>query len=159
MLTIQSFSGIYKLEASQYLNISMEQAWQFFSSPANLVKITPPFMGFKITSGIPVPMYPGQMITYRVSPIPGFTTSWVTEITHVTGNEYFVDEQRFGPYRLLHHEHNFHKQAEGVMMTDRVFYKLPFGFLGRIAHALFVRGQLEKIFRFREDFLLKNELQ
>ena len=153
MITIRSFSGIYLLEASQYLNIPMEKAWQFFSSPGNLAKITPPFMGFRITSGSPAPMYPGQIITYKVSPFPGLTTNWVTEITHVTENEYFVDEQRFGPYRLWHHEHYFKAAGEGVVMTDRVYYKLPFGIFGRLAHALFVRKQLEKIFLFRIDFL------
>lgn len=168
MITFKSLSGIYLLETSQYLNISMEEAWQFFSSPGNLSLITPSHMGFRITSGSPGRMYPGQIITYRVSPFRGYTTNWVTEITHVSEyglsmdtiyrvhtHPYFVDEQRIGPYSLWHHEHHFQKQEEGILMTDRVYYRLPFGILGKIAHALFVRRQLLKIFLFREAYLQK----
>jgi ligand-binding SRPBCC domain-containing protein len=157
MITFKSLSGIYLLEASQYLNISMEEAWQFFSSPDNLSLITPSRMGFRITSGTPAVMYPGQIITYRVSPFWGFTTNWVTEITHVSPSRLFVDEQRLGPYRLWHHEHHFEKKDKGILMTDRVYYRLPFGFLGQIVHALFVRRQLKKIFLFREAYLQKWE--
>jgi ligand-binding SRPBCC domain-containing protein len=157
MITFKSLSGIYLLEASQYLNISMEEAWQFFSSPGNLSLITPSRMGFRITSGTPAVMYSGQIITYRVSPFWGFTTNWVTEITHVSPNRLFVDEQRIGPYRLWHHEHHFEKQDKGILMTDRVYYRLPFGFLGQIVHALFVRRQLENIFLFRKAYLQKWE--
>ena len=155
MITFQSLSGAYLLETSQYLTISMEEAWQFFSSPGNLSLITPSRMGFRITSGTAEQMYPGQLITYRVSPFRGFTTNWVTEITHVTAKRYFVDEQRVGPYSLWHHEHHFQQQGEAILMTDRVYYRLPFGILGKIAHALFLRRQLEKIFLFREAYLHK----
>jgi len=155
MVTFQSHSGIYTLEVRQFINCSMDEAWLFFSSPGNLSKITPSHMGFQITSGAPAKMAPGQIITYRVSPFPGFTTNWVTEITHVSEGKYFVDEQRFGPYRMWHHEHHFEAQGEGVLMTDRVSYKLPFGWLGKLAHALFVKRQLQQIFAFREEFLDK----
>jgi ligand-binding SRPBCC domain-containing protein len=112
-------------------------------------------MGFKITSGTPTKMYSGQIITYKVSPFPGVKTNWVTEITHVSAGSFFVDEQRFGPYRMWHHEHHFEVQNDGVLMTDRVSYKLPLGFLGRIAHLLFVKNQLKQIFEYREIFLEK----
>lgn len=157
MITFKSLSGIYLLEASQHLNISMEEAWQFFSSPGNLSLITPSHMGFRITSGTPAAMYPGQIISYKVSPFLGYTTNWVTEITHVFPDRFFVDEQRSGPYKIWHHEHHFEKQGEGILMTDRVYYKLPFGLFGRIAHTLFVRKQLEKIFLFRDAYLNKWE--
>ncbi|HEY3372276.1 MAG TPA: SRPBCC family protein [Prolixibacteraceae bacterium] len=153
MVTFQSHSGIYTLEVQQLLSSSLDEAWDFFSSPANLARITPPHMGFLITSGTPAPMYPGQIITYRVSPFPGITTNWITEITHVSKNRYFVDEQRFGPYRMWHHEHHFEAQGQGVLMTDRVSYKLPLGVFGRMAHFLFVRKQLEQIFAFRKQYL------
>ena len=149
MITFQSHSGIYTLEVKQFLNISLNEAWDFFSSPGNLSKITPEHMGFIITSGIQVKMYPGQIITYKVVPFPGFKTNWVTEITHVTDHSFFVDEQRFGPYRMWHHEHHFEVQDGGVLMTDRVSYKLPFGIFGRIAHGLFVKTQLRQIFEYR----------
>ena len=149
MISFKSHSGIYTLEVIQFLNISLAEAWDFFSSPDNLSKITPDHMGFIITSGTPGKMYPGQIITYKVAPFPGLKTNWVTEITHVTDQSFFVDEQRFGPYRMWHHEHHFEAQRNGVLMTDRVSYKLPFGIFGRIAHALFVRRQLKQIFEFR----------
>jgi len=153
MIVFQSHSGIYRLEVKQYLKISMREAWDFFSSPGNLSKITPVHMRFNITSGTPLKMYTGQIITYKVSPIRGIQTNWVTEISHVAEESFFVDEQRFGPYRMWHHEHHFETHGEGVMMTDRVSYKLPMGFLGRIAHSLFVKKQLKNIFMFREEIL------
>ena len=153
MITIKSHSGIYTLEAKQFIGIPIAEAWDFFSSPGNLSKITPEHMGFIITSGAAGKMYTGQIITYKVSPFTGFTTNWVTEITHVSEGCFFVDEQRFGPYSMWHHEHHFEVQGKGVLMTDRVSYKLPFGFLGRIAHFIFVKKQLRQIFEFREKFL------
>ena len=149
MIAFKSHSGIHTLEADQFLNIPLAEAWDFFSSPGNLPKITPEHMGFKITSGTPAKMYPGQMITYNVSPFPGFKTSWVTEITQVREHSFFVDEQRFGPYQMWHHEHHFEVQDEGVLMIDRVSYKLPLGLLGLIANAMFVRRQLNRIFDYR----------
>ena len=155
MIQFKSHSGIYTLVVAQFLKISLFEAWDFFSSPDNLSKITPEHMGFKITSGTPEKMYPGQIITYNVSPFPGVKTNWVTEITYVSECSFFVDEQRFGPYRMWHHEHHFEVQNDGVLMTDRVSYKLPLGFLGRIAHSLFVKNQLKQIFEYREIFLEK----
>lgn len=98
-------------------------------------------------------MYPGQLITYTISPILGIPIFWMTEITHVKAKEYFVDDQRFGPYALWNHSHFFKAVPGGVEMTDLVQYKLPLGFIGRIGHALFVKKQLEDIFSFREKKL------
>ena len=156
MISFRQHSGVYTLEVSQFLKIDMNEAWKFFSSPENLATITPPGMGFVITSGQPEKMFPGQIITYKVSPFPGFVTNWITEITHVLAGSYFVDEQRFGPYQMWHHIHRFEEKQSGVLMTDQVSYKLPFGFIGRIAHGLFVKAQLKRIFEFREQKL--NEL-
>lgn len=149
MMSTKTHSGIYTLEVKRFMKISMKEAWDFFSSPSNLSNITPEHMGFIITSGTTGEMYPGQIITYKVSPFTGYTTNWVTEITHVSDGLFFVDEQRFGPYKMWHHEHHFEIQGDGVLMTDRVSYKLPFGILGRMAHALFVRKQLKHIFEYR----------
>lgn len=153
MISFRQHSGVYTLEVSQFLKIDMNEAWKFFSSPENLATITPLGMGFVITSGQPEKMFPGQIITYKVSPFPGFVTNWVTEITHVLAGSYFVDEQRFGPYQMWHHIHRFEEKQSGVLMTDQVSYKLPFGFIGRIAHGLFVKAQLKRIFEFREQKL------
>jgi ligand-binding SRPBCC domain-containing protein len=153
MMSIRTHSGIYTLEVKRFMKISANEAWDFFSSPSNLSNITPEHMGFNITSLPSGVMYPGQIITYKVSPFPGYTTNWVTEITHVSEGLFFVDEQRFGPYKMWHHEHHFETLRDGVLMTDRVSYKLPFGIFGRLAHTLFVRKQLKQIFEYREECL------
>jgi len=98
-------------------------------------------------------MFAGQIIVYKLSPLKGYTTEWVTEITHVKNGEYFIDEQRFGPYALWHHKHSLTPIEGGVLMHDVVHYKLPLGFLGRIAHALFVKKQIQNIFDYRTQQL------
>ena len=94
-------------------------------------------------------MYPGMIITYKVSPLLNVPLDWCTEITQVEHLRYFVDEQREGPYRFWHHQHHIEAIEGGTLMTDIVSYRLPMGVLGRIAHALFVKKQLEGIFEFR----------
>lgn len=155
MLQFSRHSGIYTLEVEQELPIDIEKAWDFFSNPANLEKITPEYMRFQITSKMPDKVYPGLIITYRVSPLPGVRMNWVTEITHVEENKFFVDEQRFGPYAMWHHEHHFRATDAGVTMLDKLSYKLPLGWLGHLAHRLFVRRQLKNIFDFRKSNLNK----
>ncbi|RIV45974.1 SRPBCC family protein [Flagellimonas pelagia] len=141
---------LYQLHAKQALPISKKEAWEFLSNPRNLKTITPKHMGFDILSGANKNMYPGQIIQYRVKPFPFFNTKWVTEITHVRDGDYFVDEQRFGPYALWHHKHFLKEIPGGVEMEDVVDYKIPFGFLGSLAQTLFIKKQLETIFLFRE---------
>jgi ligand-binding SRPBCC domain-containing protein len=132
------------------LPVTLEEAWAFFSSPRNLANITPEKLGFQIISAHHgVTMYPGQIIEYTVRPLIGIPLYWMTEITHVEDQVYFVDEQRFGPYSLWHHQHHFKAVEGGVEMTDIVHYKLPMGFLGGIAHGLFVKKQLQGIFDYR----------
>jgi ligand-binding SRPBCC domain-containing protein len=116
---------IYRLKTIQNLPITQNEAWDFLSDPKNLKRITPDYMGFKIVSGIADRMYAGQIIQYIVTPILGIPTSWVTEITHVKEGEYFVDEQRFGPYALWHHKHFIKPINKGVEMIDIVDYKIP----------------------------------
>lgn len=127
----------------------MQEAWDFLSDPNNLKTITPDYMGFEIQSGADRAMYPGQIIEYLVSPVLGIKTRWVTEITHVQNLEYFVDEQRFGPYALWHHKHFIKKIDGGVEMEDIVHYKVPFGILGRLVHPILVKPKLQKIFEYR----------
>ena len=149
MVSIKSHSGIYTLEAEQQLPMSLEEAWEFFSSPENLVKITPDHMNFRITSGQPKKMHTGQIISYKVSPFPGINSNWVTEITHVDYLNFFVDEQRYGPYSMWHHEHIFEANESGVLMRDKVSYKLPLGLLGRLMHPIMVKKKLMQIFQYR----------
>jgi ligand-binding SRPBCC domain-containing protein len=147
---------IYNLKRTQFLPISIETAWEFFSNPANLSKITPEHMGFKILymSGGPK-MYPGQIIRYVIRVLPGIPMSWTTEITHVHEPHYFIDEQRFGPYALWHHQHHFREVDGGVEMTDEVNYAIPFGPLGRLANRLFVEREVNRIFEHRYSVLEK----
>ncbi|MDX1365175.1 SRPBCC family protein [Arenibacter latericius] len=144
---------LYQLHSRQTLPITKERAWKFLIDPNNLKVITPNAMGFNILSGGDVPMFPGQIIQYTVSPFPGYTTKWVTEITHIREGEYFVDEQRFGPYSLWHHKHFITEVTGGVEMEDIIDYKLPFGFLGQIVHPILVKRQLQKIFDYRREKL------
>jgi len=141
---------IYTLRAKQSLPISKQQAWDFLSEPRNLKMITPDYMGFNIVSGADRPMFAGQIIQYMVTPLMGIKTTWITEITHVDEGRYFVDEQRFGPYALWHHKHFIREIEGGVEMEDIVDYKLPFGFIGRLAHPFLVKPKLKEIFEYRK---------
>ena len=145
--------SLYK---KQFLPISAQSAWEFFSDSANLATITPPEMGFETLSGDDRKIFPGQVIVYNVRPMLGIRMRWVTEITNVIDGAYFVDEQRFGPYAFWHHKHFFHEVEGGVEMEDLIHYKLPMGFLGNLLHGVLVRPKLEKIFAYRETVL--NEL-
>ena len=150
MIHFKKHSGIYTLTAKQTIDVSLEKAWGFFSSPENLEKITPPHMGFKITTKVDKRAYAGQIITYKVGILPGIKLSWVTEITQVKDKEFFIDEQRFGPYAMWHHEHWFKELPNGkTLMEDKISYKIPFGILGHFAQLIFIKKQLKEIFEHR----------
>lgn len=141
------------MHTKQRLPISLQEAWDFFSSPKNLKEITPDYMGFHIRSEYDGKMYPGQIIEYTVKPILGIPMYWMTEITQVKELEFFIDEQRVGSYNMWHHQHFFREVEGGVEVEDIVHYRLPLGPLGNIAHALFVKKQLQGIFDHRHQFL------
>lgn len=148
--------AVYQLYEEMELPASPEQVWDFISSPENLKEITPDYMGFVIsTPNLPKKIYPGLMISYKVSPLLGIKMNWLTEITQVKEPYYFVDEQRAGPYALWHHEHRLSPTDRGVLMIDLVTYRPPGGPLGDLARRLFIRKQLEGIFRYREEALGK----
>jgi len=141
---------LYQFKSTQKIPATIEQVWDFMSSPRNLKKITPPYMGFDITNEpLPEKMYAGMIITYKVSPMINIPMTWVTEITHVRDQEYFVDEQRVGPYAIWHHQHLLEKIENGVLMSDIVSYQPPMGFLGAIANTLFIKNKLTEIFDYR----------
>lgn len=149
--------GFYQFKRTQIFNHSVEQLWDFISSPQNLKAITPDYMGFDIISkDIPAKMYEGMIISYKVSPMLGIKTTWVTEITHVEDKKYFVDEQRVGPYKIWHHQHFLEQTTEGTLMTDIVSYKPPLGILGNLANELVIKRKLDEIFNYRTKVL--NEL-
>ena len=148
---------IYELKREQVLKSDLDTIWDFVSSPKNLPRITPTYMNFNITSKeLPKKMYPGMLISYTVTPVLGIPMSWLTEITQVADKRYFVDEQRYGPYAMWHHQHFIEPHKDGVLMKDIVTYKLPLGILGRLAHWLFVKRQLSSIFNYR--FLKMEEI-
>ena len=142
------------LKTKQKLGVDLENAWDFFSSPKNLKEITPSYMGFDITSGNQdEKIYPGMIITYKVSPLLNIPMTWMTEITQVSAGRYFIDEQLSGPYKIWHHQHHFREIEGGVEMIDILHYKAPLGFLGNLAENLIVRKKVKEIFDFREQKL------
>ena len=141
---------LYHLRQQQFLPLSLPEAWAFFSSPGNLADITPATMAFQIQHiSREDKVYPGQLISYRIRIFPGVWVNWLTEITQVKEEAYFIDDQRFGPYAFWHHQHFFRAVTGGVEMVDEVNYGLPFAWIGRLAHAIFVRKQLKAIFAHR----------
>ena len=144
---------IYTLHKTQKLPITKAEAWEFLSDPKNLSRLTPPQMKFTILSGADRPMYAGQVIQYRVSPLPGITSKWVSEITHLDRGNYFVDLQLYGPYAFWHHKHFIHEIEGGVQMEDIIDYKVPLGWLGQLVHPLLVKPKLEAIFDYRKSKL------
>ncbi len=145
---------VYTLKRTQFLPISLEEAWDFFSTPRNLKEITPGHMKFdiKYISGGDR-MYAGQLIRYIVYVLPGMPVRWTTEITHVKEPHYFVDEQRFGPYAMWHHQHHFKEVDGGIEMMDEVNYAIPFGWIGQLTNWLFVSRKVNTIFDYRFEVL------
>jgi ligand-binding SRPBCC domain-containing protein len=148
---------MYILERQQRVTASMEQAWAFLQNPANLDRITPTDLRFRIVTEVPEVMYNGLIVEYKITiPLLG-THTWVTEIKHIREGYSFVDEQRLGPYRFWYHYHEIRPEEEGVLLIDRVFYQPPFGPLGRLLHFLYIKKTLERIFAYRrgrlEDYL------
>jgi ligand-binding SRPBCC domain-containing protein len=139
----------YRIEHHQLLPTELEPAWRFFSDPTRLPLITPAWLDFTMTSQVPATIYPGLIMTYRIRPVGGIAIPWVSEITQVQAPQYFVDEQRSGPYRFWHHQHHLTVVEGGVKVVDIVHYRLPFGLAGMAMHALWVKRRLDEIFRFR----------
>ena len=140
----------FQFTQTQKIPANIDTIWDFISSPANLKEITPSYMGFEVTSNSGSnKMYAGMIITYIVKPVLGIPMKWMTEISQVKDKEYFVDEQRMGPYKLWHHQHKIEAIDGGVLMTDIVTYIPPFGFIGTVANASFIRNQLHQIFDYR----------
>lgn len=156
MVEKQKGRGIMKpftLDRTQILPITLETAWEFFSNPSNLARITPPDMDFRITSPPQNGMYAGQIITYTLRPLLRVSVDWTTEITHVESPYFFVDEQRFGPYRFWHHQHRFRIVEGGVEMYDLVHYLLSHDQLAGLVNRLFVAPRLKRIFDYRSRAL------
>lgn len=149
--------SIHRLQAVQTVPVPLAEAWDFFSDPRNLAVITPPWLGFTLTTpDIPQRMYPGMLISYTVRPIGPIPVRWLTEITHVEPGTYFVDEQRAGPYAFWHHEHHFRATAEGgTEVRDLVHYAAPLGLLGDLVVRFQVRPKLDEIFAYRRRVIAR----
>ncbi len=146
---------IYELKQTQFLPVNIAAAWEFFANPKNLDLMTPPWLKFEITSSVDEKMFSGQIITYKITTLFGIPQTWVTEIKEVKEPNYFIDEQRFGPYKFWHHKHILKETEGGAELIDLVHYALPFGWIGRMVHQFVVKNKLKKIFEFRYAFLEK----
>ena len=148
---------VHVLEDEQVLPIPLEEAWAFFSDVRNLDEITPKEMGFRTEyasgDGGEGKVFPGQIIVHRVEVFPGVWLRWVTEIKLVEDGRCFVDEQRSGPYKFWHHRHSFEEKDGGTLVRDTVHYAMPFGPIGEIIHALFIRKKTEWLFQKRRELL------
>lgn len=150
------------LRQEQFLPISINEAWEFFSSPKNLNQVTPKELNFEITSEIPDKMYEGLIISYKIKPMLSIKVNWHTEITHIKQFEYFIDEQRKGPYKIWHHEHHFKEVEGGIIMTDLLYYDIGKSIFGWIAGKLFVNKKVKEIFDYRyhalENYFEKKDM-
>ncbi len=144
--------NVYRLECTVFLPVSLREAFAFFESPYNLARITPPWLNFRITSEERIEMRKGAEITYQIRWL-GIPLNWKTLITDYEPPFFFVDEQVAGPYALWRHRHSFKPTEHGTMVSDCVEYALPLGSVGRLAHRLGVKRQLEQIFDYRQKVL------
>lgn len=145
---------MHQFRTEQFLPIDITKAWAFFSSPQNLSVITPPEMDFNILTKLNGEnIYEGMKIDYTVKPLFGIKVNWQTEIINVMFQSYFTDRQIIGPYKVWEHTHSFMEKENGVLMSDVVNYKLPFGFLGRIVERVVVRRKINAIFNYRKYIL------
>jgi ligand-binding SRPBCC domain-containing protein len=141
----------YRLTREQWLPKPLEETFAFFSRPENLEEITPPFLQFHIVRA-ESELHAGSLIEYRLR-VRGLPMCWTSEITNWEPPHRFVDTQVRGPYALWRHQHVFVAENDGTRISDDVEYALPFGFVGRLAHALLVRTDVEKIFEYRQQKL------
>lgn len=142
---------VHYLHREQVISAPVRQMWHYFCDPKNLNEITPPDMNFEIIQGGDMEMYEGQIIEYRVEFLRGVRSLWLTEISHVRDDAYFVDEQRVGPYRFWYHEHIFDVHPKGTKMTDHVTYVVPFGIMGDLMNLVWISKRLKYIFDFRRQ--------
>jgi len=144
---------IHRIQQSQFLPLTLDEAWLFFATPKNLEAMTPPFLNFRILSDVPDVVHSGLMIEYRIRAVFGIPMRWLTEIKHVEKRTRFVDEQRIGPFPFWYHEHRFEAVEGGIVMEDEVHYVMPWSILGGFIHWVFIRRRLLEIFRFRKCYL------
>ena len=144
---------IHQLHYQQVLNMSRDEAWQFFSSPHHLNTITPDFFTITPASKVPEEIYSGLMIAYTMQAVFNWPIAWLSEISHCASGHYFIYEQRIGPFKFWSHEVRITEQDKGVMLEDIVFYSMPFGLFGSLCHKLMIADKLADIFNTRRKYL------
>lgn len=139
----------FRLERTQTVGGTLAEVFAFFKDHRNLEAITPPWMGFRILGATDEEVGPGTRIRYRIR-VNGIPMGWESLIAEYREGQMFADEMLTGPYRRWYHQHRFREVEGGIEITDQVDYELPLGALGRLAHWLFVRRQLDAIFAHRQ---------
>jgi ligand-binding SRPBCC domain-containing protein len=142
--------NIHRLEREQYLDHPLVDVFAFFAEAHNLERITPPWLSFQVLTPDPIEMRVGTLIDYRLR-VHGLPLRWTSRIEDWEPGRRFVDRQLRGPYGLWHHRHTFAESGQGTVVRDEVDYALPLGVLGDLAHPLFVRRDLERIFTYRHQ--------
>lgn len=152
---------MFEIKRTQKLSISIEDAWEFFSSPHNLKDITPDYLGFEIQGNLPSKMIEGLEIEYKIKPVFRIPMRWRSQLTDIHPPYSFVDTQLSGPYKYWEHTHKFEKNNGFTIVHDIVKYSLPLGIIGEIVHALYIKNKLKKVFNYRqqrlEDLFKNNE--
>ncbi|NTU58285.1 MAG: SRPBCC family protein [Chlorobiaceae bacterium] len=142
--------SLHKKMWVQKLPVSIDKAWDFFSIPANLARITPPEMMFRVTAGSgDKPIHEGMILSYILYPFMMLPVQWTTEIVRVSKPDSFEDRQLEGPYEQWNHRHEFRAIEGGVEMTDIVEYRLPMEGFGDLVDALIVGRRLDEVFEYR----------
>ena len=143
---------LYTLKRKQLIPFDRGTVFSFFKAPENLERITPSDVGFCIITPKPIKMQTGAVLDYTIK-LAGIPVRWTTLITDYDEPFGFSDVSLKGPYSFWYHRHWFEESEEGTVMYDEVTYALPFGFLGRMVHSLWVRKQLDHIFDFRSKVI------
>lgn len=141
-------------ESSQWIARPVHEVFDFFSSEANLEKLTPPWLSFRVLGKSTPKIETGTLIDYQLR-LSGLPLKWRTRIEEWEPGKRFVDTQLSGPYRKWHHTHTFTAENGGTRMQDRVIFQLPLGLLGNLCAGWKVKRQVRDIFRFREEQIEK----
>lgn len=147
---IRHKGGLYTLHAKYKIKTKISEAWSFFTRVNNIEKIMPSELNFNVTSRKPTSIYEGKIITFNTKIFPLYSTNIISEITKISPEKYFIDQQISGPYKIWHHEHHFKKSENNTtVITEKIKYKLHLHPLSRIIHKLLVKKKLINIFKYR----------
>ncbi|HET9103298.1 MAG TPA: SRPBCC family protein [Solirubrobacteraceae bacterium] len=141
----------HRIQREQTVRRPLDEVFAFFAQARNLERLTPPWLTFAVITPDPIPMRVGTLIDYKLR-LHGVPFSWTTRIEEWQPGAGFVDRQIAGPYGLWHHRHTFRAAGrDATVLADTVDYALPLGRWGDLAHRLFVRRDVERIFAYRHE--------